>query len=276
MSLFRCPVCRAPLARGGRAYTCPNGHGFDLAKEGYVHLLPANQMHSKAPGDDREMAAARNRFLSGDYYDHLRDALSALAVAHTGTAPVVLDSGCGEGYYTAGVYAALDAAGKNAAVAGVDLSKFCLRWAAKREKRAEFAVASAYRLPVADGRVDLLVNCFSPLALDEFRRVLKPGGVFLYVVPAPDHLWSLKKVLYERPYENPDQAVSYDGFAYLDIVHAGRMVRVAGQAMSDLFRMTPYYWKTPRAGAERLAALDALDVEAQFRIHVFRRKEEER
>ena len=34
--------------------------------------------------------------------------------------------------------------------------------------------------------------------------------------------------------------------------------------------MTPYYWKTPRAGAERLAKLDRLSVQTGFRIHVFR------
>lgn len=272
MSLFRCPVCSAPLERTGTAYACPGGHGFDLAKEGYVHLLPANQMHSKAPGDDKDMAAARRRFLSGDHYAHLRDALCALALAHTGPECAVLDSGCGEGYYTAGVYAALTAAGKRVSMAGVDISKFCLRWAAKREKGVEFAVASAYRLPVADRCADLLLNCFSPLALEEFRRVLRPGGVFLYVVPAPDHLWALKKVLYERPYENAEEAVSYAGFAYLDIVRAERTVHVAGQALRDLFQMTPYYWKTPKAGAERLAALEGLDVEARFRIHVFRRE----
>ena len=79
-------------------------------------------------------------------------------------------------------------------MAGIDISKFILRLAAKREKRVEFAVASSYHLPVADASIDLLLNCFSPLALDEFRRVLRPGGAFLYVVPSAMHLWEIKKV----------------------------------------------------------------------------------
>ena len=33
-------------------------------------------------------------------------------------------------------------------------------------------MASSYRLPLADGSADVLLNCFSPLALEEFRRVL--------------------------------------------------------------------------------------------------------
>ena len=43
------------------------------------------------------------------------------------------------------------------------------------------------------------MNCFSPLAIEEFRRVLSPGGAFVYVVPSEKHLWELKQVLYDRP-----------------------------------------------------------------------------
>ena len=38
-----------------------------------------------------------------------------------------------------------------------------------------------------------------------------------------------------------------------------------------LFQMTPYYWKTPRAGAERLAALETLTTHISFRGHIFRK-----
>lgn len=272
MSLFCCPLCAAPLTRTETTYACPQGHRFDRSREGYVHLLPANRIHSKAPGDDKVMAAARNRFLSGDGYAPLRDALCALAVEHTSDRPAVLDSGCGEGYYTAGVYAALTAARKLPRMAGVDLSKPSLRWAAKREKQVEFAVASVYHLPVADRAADLLLNCFSPLALDEFRRVLRPGGVYLYVVPAARHLWELKQVLYETPYLNPEKDTPYEGFRYLDVVPVETVLHLEDRGtIQDLFSMTPYRWKTPRAGVERLEELDRLDVTAAFRIHVFQR-----
>ena len=162
MSIFCCPICGGPLDREPSAYSCPAGHSFDLAREGYVHLLPANRMHSKMPGDDKGMAAARAAFLSKDYYAPLRDALCSIALERTGPAPRVLDTGCGEGYYTSGVYRALARAGRSVTMAGTDISKAILRRAAKREKDVEFAVASSYHLPVADGAVDLLVNCFSP------------------------------------------------------------------------------------------------------------------
>ena len=175
-SLFRCTVCGAPLEREEKRYRCPNGHCFDIAKEGYTYLLPVNQRHSKSPGDDKAMTAARSAFLAKGYYDFLRDALCDIALTYTRHAPAVLDVGCGEGYYTAAIWSILANAGKEPRMAGIDISKDMARRAAKQVRQAEIAVASAYHLPLADGTVDLLLDCFSPLAVDEFRRVLKPGG----------------------------------------------------------------------------------------------------
>ena len=270
MRLFRCPVCAAPLTREARAYRCGAGHSYDIAKEGYTYLLPPNQKHSAAPGDDKGMAAARREFLSKGYYAPLLNTLCHEIAARSGPAPVILDAGCGEGYYTSGIYRRLLAEGKQSQMAGIDISKCILRAAAKRDRDIEFAVASSYHLPAADGCADLLLDCFSPLALDEFRRVLKPGGLFFYVVPAADHLWELKQVLYDHPYPNEVKETPYEGFAYAEIRHVEDRIRVLGQEdIHALFQMTPYYWKTPRSGAERLAALTALDVTISFDIHVF-------
>ena len=132
MSIFCCPICGGPLERGPSAYSCPAGHSFDLAREGYVHLLPANRMHSKMPGDDKGMAAARWAFLSKDYYAPLRDALCSIALANTGPAPSVLDTGCGEGYYTAQVLHTLQQQGRTPSVCGVDISRDALICAHRR------------------------------------------------------------------------------------------------------------------------------------------------
>ena len=63
-SLLCCPICGQGLSREAGRYLCPGGHSYDRAREGYVHLLPANRKHAKEPGDDKGMTAARNRFLS--------------------------------------------------------------------------------------------------------------------------------------------------------------------------------------------------------------------
>lgn len=272
MSLFCCPVCGRPLTRTERTYRCPQGHSFDLAREGYVHLLPANRKHSRDPGDDKGMAAARNRFLSGDWYAPLRRTLERLALACPEKAPAILDSGCGEGYYTQGIAQALTAAGKRPSIAGVDLSRASLRYAARRLRWGEFAVASVYHLPIAGQSIDLLVNCFSPLALEEFRRVLKRGGQFLYVVPGPEHLWELKQVLYEKPYRNQETRQAYDGFVWRGVETVQETVHLPdAQTMDDLFHMTPYYWKTPAAGVQRMKELDCLEVTVSFAVYIYER-----
>lgn len=271
--LFVCPLCGGALTRQAGSLRCHAGHCFDMAREGYTYLLPVNRRHSKSPGDDKAMAAARSAFLGKGWYAPLRDALCKLSVSLTGDMPTVLDTGCGEGYYTAGVYHALLDAGKAPTVAGTDISKPILRLAAKREKNIQFAVASSYRLPVADTSIDLLLNCFSPLALEEFRRVLRPGGHFLYVVPGPEHLWEMKQVLYDAPYPNEDKETPYEGFRYVTILPVEAMLHLADPAdIQALFAMTPYCWKTPKSGVERLCKLNELDCRIQFRIHVFERE----
>ena len=232
-----------------------------------------NRKHSRAPGDDKAMAAARHTFLEKGYYAPLCEELCQLAVELTGDAPAVLDNGCGEGYYTAGIYRALCEAGKTPVMAGIDISKSILRLAAKREKNVQFAVASSYRLPAADGSVDLLINCFSPLAIEEFRRVLRPGGHFIYVVPGEMHLWEMKQVLYDHPYVNEVKETPYEGFRYVSIRHITDVIHLEDPAdIQALFGMTPYCWKTPKAGVEKLCKLTRLDCRIAFDIHVFEKE----
>lgn len=269
-SLFICPVCGEPLSWEEARYACPSGHCFDIAKEGYVNLLPANRQHSKAPGDDREMAAARTRFLEGGWYAPLRDKLCKLAEACLPRGGALLDAGCGEGWYTAALAGVVSA--KGGRTAGVDLSKPAVKKAARRCPAAEIAVCSVYHLPLADSSVDVLVDCFSPLAIEEFYRVLSPGGKFLYVVPGPRHLWELKEILYDTPYENEEKVETYPGFSAPEVTAVETVFTLTDPMdIQALYHMTPYTWKTPKEGAERLAGVGALTVTAQFRIHTMTR-----
>lgn len=272
-SLFACPLCGSPLTRDDSAYRCPSGHSFDIAREGHTYLLPVNRRHSKAPGDDKAMAAARSAFLSKGYYAPLRDALCELAVSLTGSAPAVLDCGCGEGYYTAGIYADLCSKGAAPIMAGVDISRPSVKRAAKRSKNIEFAVASVFDLPVGCSSSDLVLNVFSPLCREEYLRVLKPGGYYIYVVPGPRHLWQLKAAIYDKPYENKAEDIAYAGFEHAETRRVRYMMNLEHREdIRALFQMTPYYWKTSAKGAEKLASVEKLAVEAAFDIHIYKKE----
>lgn len=273
-SLFCCPLCGAPLEREETRWACPSGHSFDRSAAGYVHLLPANKKHSKDPGDDKAMVAARSAFLERGWYAPLREAVCQAVLEHLDgiPSPVLVDSGCGEGWYTAGLFQALSGAGHVPRIAGADLSKAALRRAAKRVPEGEFAVASVYHLPIADGRVDVLTDIFSPLAAEEFARVLRPGGLFCYAVPSSRHLWEMKEVLYPRPYENPVKREDYPGFLWQGVKEIRYTVDLDSSAhIMALFHMTPYAWKTPKEGVQRLEGLDRLPCQIGFDLHLYRR-----
>ncbi len=274
MSIFLCPVCGALVEKTGSRYVCAGGHSFDRAKEGYVNLLPANKKHSKQPGDDKDMVRARNRFLSSGYYSALKQALEKCSSDCSKEACTVLDCGCGEGYYTEGILNSLQRSGKEVSLAGIDISKEAVRLAAKRCPQEEFAVASAYHLPVISRSIDLLINCFSPLCENEFLRVLKTGGYFIYVVPAPRHLWELKCALYDAPYENERIIAEYEGFDLTETRNVATKIFLEdNQIILDLFTMTPYFWKTSAGGKKRLEQLDCLETEISFDIHIYRKKQ---
>ena len=108
--------------------------------------------------------------------------------------------------------------------------------------------------------------------LTSAAKMLRPGGRLIYAVPGPEHLFQMKAVLYEKPYKNPVQEVEYPGFeAVGEREVSGRITVPAGQ-LEALFAMTPYYWKTPRDGAARLAALPELTTDISFRFLVFEKK----
>ena len=133
-------------------------------------------------------------------------------------------------------------------------------------------MASLFELPVLDGSVDLCYNIFSPICPQEFRRVLSPNGCFLAVYPAARHLFGLKQILYDVPYENPEKTFELSGFSIQSQKRISFRLTLSGQPLiHSLFLMTPYYYRTPLEGGRRLAALDLLETEADFWMVIYRR-----
>ena len=75
---FSCPLCHARLTRSDKSFICPQGHQFDMAKEGYVNLLPVQHKRSRDPGDSAEMMQARRAFLDAGHYQPLRDTVASI------------------------------------------------------------------------------------------------------------------------------------------------------------------------------------------------------
>ena len=268
-----CPVCGRILAGTEKTYICPGGHSFDRGKGGYVNLLISRQSGAQH-GDDKEMVRARRAFLDTGRYEPLQRALCRAVLRHApGEVVHLVDAGCGECYYTAAVEQALLAAGKQPSIVGVDISKDALRFGGKRGSRLALAVASAYRIPVADASCDVVLNVFAPFAGAEYHRILKPGGVLLHVSPDEEHLWELKQAVYERPYRNDAAVPQQEGLAVLAEEKVAYPLHLDSHGeIVDLFRMTPYAHKTSPADAARLDALEKLDVAAAFIVRTYQKK----
>lgn len=269
-----CPVCSQPLTEEAHRFLCPAGHTFDRAKEGYVHLLPANQKHSPDPGDTREMVGSRRLFLESGYYNAFAEQLAYLtgSLLQSHTHPVILDIGCGEGFYTRYLK---KAAGPQSVLCGIDISKWAVRLAARKNKDCTFAVASVFHLPAASQSVDLAVNVFAPMAETEICRVLKPHGYLIYAVPGPRHLYQLKEAVYDQPYENERRHTDYKGLTFLRRIPVEQTLTLRDPAaIQALFAMTPYFWKTPKEGCMRLKQLKELITEIHFDFLLYQKETE--
>ena len=261
-----CPVCQAPLKRERASWYCANGHNFDVARQGYVNLLTAGQKHSKHPGDTRQMVAARKEFLDGGFYAPIASEVVRLLENEPLTS--VLDAGCGEGYYLTELSRSLP----QAELVGVDISKDAVRYAAGRNPNAVWLTATAAKLPFAEASFDALLWMFAMTAAEEFRRVLKPGGVFLQVLAGPEHLMGLKNRIYPTILHKPKLLHSqYEGFV-LDRTQTLEFSfeLVSGRQIQNLLAMTPHFWRISREAAQKLQELTQLTDTAQVIFNLYR------
>ncbi len=267
MTYFLCPVCGEKLTEHEKGAVCVNRHSFDKAKSGYINLLP-NNLPAGNHGDNKLMINARHSFLEKGYYLPLREILCSVIGKYAGENSVIIDAGCGEGWYTKGICDFLE----NPEILAVDISKDAMKIAAKRDKKIKCAAASVFRLPLENECADILLSVFSPLCESEFDRVLKKGGYFVYVIPGKNHLWELKKAIYDNPYKNEVKPYSMDKFAFVEKACVdGVMKTESEEDVKNLFMMTPYYYKTSEKDAEKLFSSPPTEITYSFEILIFKK-----
>ncbi len=311
MTLFICPICQSPLQPATDTWRCDGSlhpkhtpHPFDVARQGYVNLLPVQQKKSKAPGDSQQSIIARQRFLTAGYYQPLKDLIceqmaQLLGQNKTGTdnerAEINwLDIGCGEGYYTQ----AMAQQGIIDNLIAADISKPALVELAKSSKIKDRLwyqqganqkntnkktsiyplVTSAAHLPLSAGSMHGISSIFSPILPEIFADMLTEEGYLIIAKPDIGHLMSLREALFDSVREHdsdkflPTLAPHFRLVATHQVINA---LSLPADALADLLTMTPYAYRARLENRQALldsAATAPFATEAKFVVYILQKR----
>ena len=283
LRILTCPVCQTHFTQVGNALKCEKAHTFDIAKEGYINLLTKKLPDSM--GDTKEMLLARRTFLANAHYQPLVTAINTLLYDYLKTdADIslpyinILDAGCGEGYYLGRIQQVLKQKLPEAHISyiGLDIAKEAMRMAAKRYKAMHFLVANLKeRLVFTNDALHILLNIFAPRNVEEFARILTPGGVALVVIPAPQHLQQLRGQLGLLSIEEHKQEHVIEQFSpyftYLGATSVNAMLHLTNQEIAQAVMMTPNYWHMSEKIKGVMAAMNEIETEVAFTCLLFRK-----
>jgi 23S rRNA (guanine745-N1)-methyltransferase len=278
-----CPIDGLPIEAQGAQRRCAAGHSFDMSRDGYCNLLVVQHKASCDPGDSKDMVAARRGFLETGHFEPIADRMfntvrECAAAAAGGTFNIV-DAGCGEGYYLDHLSRLATASPEPTTVglAGIDVSKWAIKAAARRKVPVSWLVANNRRPPFLAGSVDLVLCLFGFPIWEGLRHVQNPGGHVLLADPAADHLLELREIIYptvQRSLPPPLAAAQAAGYV-LEREEALRFsaTLTGADVIRDLLAMTPHAHRLRQAGRNALAELGTLSVtvDVAFRLLVFER-----
>lgn len=200
LSRLRCPLCEKPFARRGASLLCASGHCFDIARKGFVNLTPGRRQDAVY---DRALFESRRRVLESGAYAPVIQALSRLCREYAPDQALLVDAGCGEGFYAKALAPLFES------VAAFDLSRDAIALAASGPKdeaaqRIAFLVADLTRIPVETAAASVVLDVFTPAHYAEFARVLKPGGLLLKALPRGGYLREIRALTGKGAYDNGD------------------------------------------------------------------------
>lgn len=296
---YLCPLCQSPLSQNAlsadtasstswpqsalsqdslsqikqsaaRSLRCEKNHSFDIAKEGYINLLPVQHKHSKDPGDNKAMVNARRAFLDKGFYQPLASRVTELYQQYIEQVQdkqnIVLDAGCGEGFYTH------QHKTTDNEVYGVDIAKNAVRIAAKKYKDCYFSVGTLSNLPFEGLFFDWIFSIYAPILEEEFTRVLADDGYLLTVTPAENHLFELKSLIYQDAKQHDTEKSPIKALSLvLEERLSYQMDFDSGEDLINLLAMTPLTFKTTPELLTELKNKSHFTCQADFLIRLYKK-----
>ena len=319
MSLFICPICQSPLHPAADTWRCDGSlhpknttHPFDVARQGYVNLLPVHQKKSKAPGDSQSSIIARQRFLAAGHYQPLKNVIIEQMTALLPIQTIItaaendksrwLDIGCGEGYYTQ----AMAQQGTIDTLIAADISKPAVAECAKmskangnlwyqqdhhkndnnehnnknnKEKTAVYPlVTSAAHLPLRAHRMQGISSIFSPILPEIFAEMLAQDGYLIIAKPDIGHLMSLREALFDSVREHDSDKFLPTLAPFFNLIsthHVSTDLSLSAADLADLLTMTPYAYRARLENRQALLAsteTTPFTTEAKFVVYILQKK----
>ena len=237
VDVFACPHCQSPMkVEDNGNVICENRHSFDVAKQGYIFMLPKpmNSMYTK------ELFEARHDIISSGLYAAVQKKIAeAIHADH----PVILDTGCGEGSHLVKICEQL----QHATGIGIDIAKEGIVAAAKFHREQIWCVGDLAKSPFQAGKFDVILNFLSPANYEEFKRLLKPNGLMIKVVPQQNYLKELRAQAFanseKEDYSNEQTVARFkEQFADVTVERITYTMPLKQVLVPKLLEMTPMGW----------------------------------
>ena len=195
---------------------------------------PVQSMYGK------ELFESRHKVIDAGIYDKVQKAIASEIIQQN---PIILDTGCGEGSHLHRICEQLE----GAVGIGIDISKEGIMAAAKFYNEQLWCVGDLANSPYNEQSFDTILNILSPANYEEFKRLLKPGGKVIKIVPQENYLMELRKQAFadseKESYTNAQTVERFKtAFAHVEVKRITYTVPLEAHLVQNLLEMTPMGW----------------------------------
>lgn len=260
---FICPICKKSFVLYDNSLICTNKHCFDISKYGYVNFAPHTRQQKNY---DKQSFENRKIILESGFYSHILNKVIEI-LKHMDTVKTILDTGCGEGFYSRQISELTDKK-----MIGFDISKDSVQLAAKSDHNhdVKWFVGDLTKLPLKDHSIDGILDIFSPANYEEFHRILTDNGYLIKVIPGNNHLKELrekaKQYLKNKEYSN-QKIITYmkQYFSVVCQKTATTSFKISPKEREIFIHMTPLLFHVDKEKID-WTDVDYLTIEAEILI----------
>lgn len=271
-NLYSCPLCGKKIRFNAGCLVCKREHRFDISSKGYVNMLGAAK---PLKGYDKQFFISRGEFFAKGYYAHILDAISEavqkIKEEHDTSAAepedlVIVDAGCGEGYYSSALARKIP----GLQIIAFDIAADAIVCAARSPENVAWTIADVTNIPVKENSCHVLLDVFTPASYREFERILKKGGYILKVIPGTNHLKELRKAardqLKNKDYSGEDVSDYFEQhYKILNDQLLTQTKAIDQDTLKTLTRMTPLLFDVDVSKLD-LSCITEITVEARLLI----------